>query len=139
MATHAGTIAPGLSSPTVTRRRSVKANAGTSPIDSGTQMSQRFESRKERAEFVVDSSKCIKRSRTLVKTEALIELKTSRITSKLSERSIEFADLITERGKILNPEYNICRDQPTSRASPLRINDLLSTVVYFGDASEQCF
>ena len=61
------------------------------------------------------------------------------ITSKLSERSIEFADLITERGKILNPEYNICRDQPTSRASPLRINDLLSTVVYFGDASEQCF
>ena len=50
----------------------------------------------------------------------------SRITSKLSERAIEFADLITERCKILNPEYNICRDQPASRASPLRINDLLS-------------
>ena len=48
------------------------------------------------------------------------------ITSKLSERSIEFADLITERGKILNPEYSICRDQPTTGASPLRINDLLS-------------
>ena len=31
----------------------------------------------------------------------------------------------TERGKILNPEYSICRDQPTSRASPLRINALL--------------
>ena len=41
------------------------------------------------------------------------------ITSKLSERAIEFADLITERGKILNPEYSIDRDQPTSRASPL--------------------
>ena len=50
----------------------------------------------------------------------------SRITSKLSERSIELADLITERGKILNPEYSICRDQPTTGASPLRINVLLS-------------
>ena len=27
---------------------------------------------------------------------------------------------------MLNPEYNIYRDQPTSRASPLRINALLS-------------
>jgi len=32
----------------------------------------------------------------------------------------------TERGKILNPEYNIFRDQPIPRASPLRINTLLS-------------
>ena len=55
----------------------------------------------------------------------------SEITSKLSERSIEFADLITERGKILNPEYIICRDQPTSRASPLRINVLLSHLLIF--------
>ena len=34
----------------------------------------------------------------------------------------------TERGKISNPEHNIKRDQPTSRASPLRINVLLSCV-----------
>ena len=47
------------------------------------------------------------------------------ITSVLSERSIEFTDLITERSKILNPEYSIDRDQPTSWASPLRINTLL--------------
>ena len=52
------------------------------------------------------------------------------ITSELSERPLKFADQKTERGKILNPEYNIYRDQPTSRASPLRINDLLSTDVY---------
>ena len=31
----------------------------------------------------------------------------------------------TERGKVLNPEYNIFRDQPIPRASPLRINTLL--------------
>ena len=31
----------------------------------------------------------------------------------------------TERGKISNPEYSIFRDQPTPRASPLRINTLL--------------
>ena len=49
------------------------------------------------------------------------------ITSKLSERPFEFADLITERGKILNPEYSICRDQPTTGVSPLRINVLLSS------------
>ena len=30
-----------------------------------------------------------------------------------------------ERSKILNPEYSIDRDQPASRVSPLRINDLL--------------
>ena len=48
------------------------------------------------------------------------------ITSKLSERPLKSANPKTERGKILNPEYSICRDQPTSRASPLRINDLLS-------------
>ena len=34
---------------------------------------------------------------------------------------------MTERGKILNPEYNIFRDQPIAGASPLRINTLLST------------
>ena len=32
----------------------------------------------------------------------------------------------TERCKVLNPEYNIFRDQPTPGASPLRINTLLS-------------
>ena len=32
---------------------------------------------------------------------------------------------MTERGKVKNPEYSICRDQPTSRASPLRVNTLL--------------
>ena len=32
----------------------------------------------------------------------------------------------TERGKALNPEYSIFRDQPTAGASPLRINVLLS-------------
>ena len=32
---------------------------------------------------------------------------------------------MTERCKVLNPEYNIFRDQPTPRASPLRINTLL--------------
>ena len=50
----------------------------------------------------------------------------SRITSKLSERPLKYADRKTERGKILNPEYSTDRDQPTSQASPLRINDLLS-------------
>ena len=50
------------------------------------------------------------------------------ITSKLSQRAIEFADLITERGEVLNPKYNIDRDQPTSWASPLGINVLLSRV-----------
>ena len=44
----------------------------------------------------------------------------------LSERPFKLADQKTERGKILNPEYNIFRDQPTPRASPLRINTLLS-------------
>ena len=33
---------------------------------------------------------------------------------------------MTERGKILNPEYSIFRDQPIAGASPLRINTLLS-------------
>ena len=32
---------------------------------------------------------------------------------------------MTERGKILNPDYSIFRDQPTPRASPLRVNTLL--------------
>ena len=32
----------------------------------------------------------------------------------------------TERYKVINPEYNIFRDQPIPRASPLRINTLLS-------------
>ena len=31
----------------------------------------------------------------------------------------------TERGKVLNLEYNIFRDQPIAGASPLRINTLL--------------
>ena len=38
----------------------------------------------------------------------------------------------TERGKVLNSEYNIFRDQPTSPASPLRINTLLCRDVYRG-------
>ena len=48
----------------------------------------------------------------------------------LSERRNQFADQKTERGKVLNPEYSIDRDQPTSRASPLRINTLLSTIYW---------
>ena len=32
---------------------------------------------------------------------------------------------MTERGKVLNPEYSIFRDQPIAGASPLRINTLL--------------
>ena len=48
----------------------------------------------------------------------------------LSERPLKYADQKTERGKILNPQYSIDRDQPTSRASPLRINTLLSRVRY---------
>jgi len=36
-----------------------------------------------------------------------------------------------ERGKILNPKYSIVRDQPASRASPLRINVLLFRVLWF--------
>ena len=51
------------------------------------------------------------------------------ITSVLSERPFKLADQKTERGKILNPKYSIDRDQPTSQASPLRINTLLSRVV----------
>ena len=53
----------------------------------------------------------------------------SGITSVLSERPLKHANQKTERSKILNPEYNICRDQPTSRASPLRINTLLFAVL----------
>ena len=34
----------------------------------------------------------------------------SRITSKLSERPLKFADQKTERSKLLNPEYSIFRD-----------------------------
>ena len=49
----------------------------------------------------------------------------SDITSKLSERPFKLADQKTERGKILNPEYSIFRDQPVPGASPLRINALL--------------
>ena len=36
-----------------------------------------------------------------------------------------------ERGKVTNPEYSIDRDQPTSRASPLGTNVLLSRDVQF--------
>ena len=50
----------------------------------------------------------------------------SGITSVLSERPLKSANQKTERGKVLNPEYNIFRDQPTPGASPLRINTLLS-------------
>ena len=50
----------------------------------------------------------------------------SHITSKLSERPLKYADQKAERGKVLNPQYSIDRDQPTSPASPLRINALLS-------------
>ena len=32
---------------------------------------------------------------------------------------------MTERCKVINPEYSIFRDQPIARASPLRINTLL--------------
>ena len=35
----------------------------------------------------------------------------------------------TERGKVINPEYSIFRDQPIAGASPLRINTLLCRVV----------
>ena len=49
----------------------------------------------------------------------MLVLLTSDITSALSERPFKSADQKTERGKILNPEYNIDRDQPTSQASPL--------------------
>ena len=50
----------------------------------------------------------------------------SRITSKLSQRRAKPADLTMERSKTINPKYNIDRDQPTSWASPLGINVLLS-------------
>ena len=46
----------------------------------------------------------------------------------LSERPLKSADQKTERGKVLNPEYSIDRDQSTSWASPLRINTLLYRV-----------
>ena len=49
----------------------------------------------------------------------------SGLTSALSERQLKYADQKTERVKVINPEYSICRDQPASRASPLRINALL--------------
>ena len=47
----------------------------------------------------------------------------------LSERPLKYADQKTERGKILNPEYYIYRDQPIAGASPLRINTLLYSEV----------
>ena len=47
------------------------------------------------------------------------------MTSVLSERPLEYAEQKTERGKVINPEYSIDRDQPTSWASPLRTNTLL--------------
>ena len=46
----------------------------------------------------------------------------------LSERPLKYADQKTERGKVINPQYSIDRDQPTSRASPRRINTLLFRV-----------
>ena len=62
------------------------------------------------------------RTRTLSILEALI-------TSVLSERPFKSADRKTERGKIFNPEYDICRDQPIAGASPLRINTLFYSVL----------
>ena len=59
--------------------------------------------------------------------QSQLESDLSEITSKLSERPLKSADQKMERSKVINPEYSIDRDQPTSRASPLRINDLLST------------
>ena len=56
----------------------------------------------------------------------------------LSERPLKYADQKTERGKVLNPKYNIFRDQPIAKASPLRINTLLSgrsTVEKLGSGS----
>ena len=61
----------------------------------------------------------------------------SRITSVLSERPLKLADQKTERGEILNPQYNIDRDQPTSRASPLRINTLLFRVFHYWSESSR--
>ena len=55
----------------------------------------------------------------------------------LSERPLKYADQKTERGKVLNPEYSIDRDQPTSRAFPLRINTLLCGEVFQVNL-EQC-
>ena len=63
---------------------------------------------------------------------AMIMERRRQITSVLSERPFKSADQKTERGKILNPEYSMDRDQPTSRASPLRINTLLSSVLFTG-------
>ena len=60
------------------------------------------------------------------------------ITSVLSERPLKLADQKTERGKILNPQYSIDRDQPTSRASPPRINTLLYSLVGHWDAGVSC-
>ena len=80
--------------------------------------------------------RCIERPFVLAKcvgvshTEAGAQrVRLSRITSVLSERPLKPVGQKTERGKILNPKYNICRDQPTSRASPLRINALLCSVL----------
>ena len=63
-------------------------------------------------------------------TECLFDMLdfSSRITSVLSERPLKLADQNTERGKAVNPEYNINRDQPARWASPLRINTLLCPV-----------
>ena len=36
---------------------------------------------------------------------------------------------MTERGEVFNPKSSIFRDQPIPRASPLRINTLLSRVL----------
>ena len=58
-----------------------------------------------------------------------IDHRASGITSVLSERRTQFADQKTERCKVLNPEYNICRDQPIAGVSPLRINTLLCGAV----------
>ena len=62
----------------------------------------------------------------------------SGITSVLSERPLKSADQKTERCKMLNPEYSICRDQPIAGASPLRINVLLSRVCHNRENCRKC-
>ena len=61
-----------------------------------------------------------------LKAKVVVPYCLSLITSVLSERPLKSADQKTERSKVINPQYSIDRDQPTSRASPLRINTLLS-------------
>ena len=47
---------------------------------------------------------------------------------RVSRAAKPICQRMAERSKVLNPEYNIFRDQPTPGASPLRINTLSSRV-----------